>query len=315
MELLNNAVESIQVGIEDYNVGTPARLRSCVRSIHAGILLLFKERLRQLSPPDTNELLIKARFKAVRRSDGTVLLTGDGRRTVDVQQIKERFESLGINADWSRVDRMTQTRNDIEHYYANIKQSSLHTLIADAFVVIRDFVRSELDDDPRTLLGDDPWQRMLDVAAVYDRERAECEALLSKVDWGSSTLEKGVRSVSCSECGSGLLRPTDTSADVASLVLRCSACGATSDAESFVASAVESELGWDAYIAVKDGGEEPYTTCPSCGEDTYILEEQRCALCGEEAEHECARCGCTIPSSELGGSMCGYCEHMMNKDD
>ena len=160
-----------------------------------------------------------------------------------------------------------------------------------------------------------PWERMLDVAAVYDRERAECDALLSKVGWGSSTLEKGVRSVSCSECGSGLLRPTDTSADVASLVLRCSACGETSDAESFVTSAIESELGWDAYIAVKDGGEEPYTTCPSCGEDTYILEEQRCALCGEEAEHECARCGCTIPSSELGGSMCGYCEHMMNKDD
>ena len=91
MDLLNNAVESIQVGIEDYNVGTPARLRSCVRSIHAGILLLFKERLRQLSPPETNELLIKAKFKPVRRGDGTVLLIGDGRRTVDVQQIKERF--------------------------------------------------------------------------------------------------------------------------------------------------------------------------------------------------------------------------------
>jgi hypothetical protein len=47
MDLLNNAVESIQVGIEDYEAGTPARLRSCVRSIHAGVLLLFKERLRQ----------------------------------------------------------------------------------------------------------------------------------------------------------------------------------------------------------------------------------------------------------------------------
>ena len=222
---------------------------------------------------------------------------------------------------WDRYDARdshrdrTQTRNDIEHYYAGINQAALHTLIADAFVVIRDFVRSELDEDPRTLLGDDPWQRMLDVAAVYDRERGECEALLSKVEWASSTLEKGVRSVTCSECGSGLLRPVDPSANVAGLVLECSACGGKTDAESFVAAAVESELGWESYIAVKDGGEEPYTTCPSCGEDTYILEEQRCALCGEEAEHECARCGCSIPSSELGGSMCGYCEHMMSKDD
>jgi hypothetical protein len=44
IDLLKNTVESIQVGIEDYDVGTPARLRSCVRSIHAGILLPFKER-------------------------------------------------------------------------------------------------------------------------------------------------------------------------------------------------------------------------------------------------------------------------------
>jgi ribosomal protein L37E len=315
MDLLNNAVESIQVGIEDYEAGTPARLRSCVRSIHAGILLLFKERLRQLSPPGSNELLIKARFKPVRQSDGTVLLTGDGRRTVDAQQIKERFDSLGVGADWSRVEKITRARNDIEHYYTNITQSSLHTLIADAFVVIRDFVRSELGEDPRTLLGDAAWQRMLDVAAVYDQERAECDALLQKVDWGSPTLEKGVRSVSCSACGSGLLRPLDPSADVASLVMECTACGTTIDAEGFVASAVEAELGWEAHVAVKDGAEEPYTTCPECGEDTYILEEQRCALCGESAEHECARCGCTIPASELGGSMCGYCEHMMSKDD
>jgi hypothetical protein len=55
-----------------------------------------------------------------------------------VQQIKERLESLGVGADWSRVEKITRARNDIEHYYTNITQSSLHTLIADAFVVIRE---------------------------------------------------------------------------------------------------------------------------------------------------------------------------------
>ena len=91
MDLVRNAVESIQVGIEDDTVGIAARLRSCVRSIHSGILLLFKERLRQSSPPGTNELLLKARYKPVRRDDGTVVLIADGRRTVDVQQLKERL--------------------------------------------------------------------------------------------------------------------------------------------------------------------------------------------------------------------------------
>ena len=315
MDLLKNAVESIQVGIEDYDAGTPARLRSCVRSIHAGTLLLFKERLRQLSPPNSNELLIKAKLKPVIGNDGNVHVVGDGRRTVDVQQIKERFESLGITADWHRVDKITQTRNDIEHYYASITQKSLQTLIADALVVIRDFVRSELSRDPRKLFGDVSWQRMLDVAEVYDQERVECEALLSKVEWISPTLRRGVRSVSCSECSSGLLRPKDPSTDIFSMELECVSCGAITTAESFVSAAIEAELGWDAHNAAKDGGDEPYTTCPNCGEDTYIMDEQTCALCGEEADHTCARCGCTIPASELGGRMCGYCEHMMSKND
>src|SRR6266542_316095 len=305
MHLLKNAIESIQVGIEDYDVGTPARLRSCVRSIHAGILLLFKERLRQLSPPGSNELLIKARFKPQKQTNGTVALVGDGRKTVDVPQIEERFESLGVTADWKRFKAITNVRNDIEHYYTTITQKALHSLIADAFVVIRTFVKSELDDDPRTLLGDDAWQRMLDVAAVYEQERAECDALLAQVSWASGVLEQGIKSVSCSNCGSSLLRPIDSSLDVADLVLVCTACGETTDAEEFVPSAVECELGAAAYIAVKDGGEEPYTTCPNCGEEAYVLEgEMRCALCGEEANHECARCGCSIPASELGGSMC-----------
>ena len=100
------------------------------------------------------------------------------------------------------------------------------------------------------------------------------------------------------------------------MILVCTACGETTDAEEFVPAAIESELGGAADMAVKEGGEEPYTTCPNCGADAYVLEdEMRCALCGEEANHQCARCGGAIPSSELGGSMCGYCEHLISKDD
>ena len=47
---LANAIESIQVGIEDWQTGTHPRLLSAVRNIHAGILLLFKEALLRQSP-------------------------------------------------------------------------------------------------------------------------------------------------------------------------------------------------------------------------------------------------------------------------
>jgi len=48
MDLLENAVQAIQVGVEDYGVASSPRLLSAARNIHAGILLLFKEALHRL---------------------------------------------------------------------------------------------------------------------------------------------------------------------------------------------------------------------------------------------------------------------------
>ena len=69
-------------------------------------------------------------------------------------------------------------------------------------------------------------------------------------------------------------------------------------------------------VAALPGGDTPYTTCPECGADAYVMEEECCALCGEAAEHTCARCGSSIPAEEMSCSpYCGYCDHMMSKDD
>ena len=72
MDLLTNAIESIQVGVQDYKTGTRPRLLSAVRNIHAGILLLYKEALLRESPPDSEDALIKARIEPRRETDGTV---------------------------------------------------------------------------------------------------------------------------------------------------------------------------------------------------------------------------------------------------
>ena len=60
MDLLENAVKSIELGVEDYRTGTHARLLSAVRNIHAGILLLYKEALRRLSPSGSNDVLMRS---------------------------------------------------------------------------------------------------------------------------------------------------------------------------------------------------------------------------------------------------------------
>jgi ribosomal protein L37E len=314
MDLLTNAVESIQVGVEDYQSGTRPRLLSAVRNIHSGILLLYKEALRRESPVDSNDVLLMAKNLPSRDSNGNVVIVGVGRKTVDTQQIKERFQGLGIGTDWGRFERINEVRNDVEHLYPRLDQRALAGLISDSFLIVRDFISDELKDDPLKLLGEQTWQAMLEVSTVYQKEKQECVNLIESSNWRSETLKEGVVQLSCDTCGSDLLKPIEDAHH--EIALQCSSCGEVESPESYAERAVASALYTDAYIAAKDGGETPFVQCPECGKEAYVMEERRCAFCGAEAEHTCARCGNEIPAEELFLSpYCGYCEHMMNKDD
>ena len=59
MDLLTNAMQAIQVGVEDWETGNHPRLLTAVRNIHSGILLLYKEALRRMSPQGCDEVLLK----------------------------------------------------------------------------------------------------------------------------------------------------------------------------------------------------------------------------------------------------------------
>jgi hypothetical protein len=318
MDLLTNAVQAIQVGVEDYNMNASPRLISAIRNIHSGILLLYKEALRRESPLGSDNVLIKAKIVPARGAQGEVIFVGGGKKTVDTQQIRERFDALGINTNWKLLERIASARNDAEHYYPQVTRRALHGVVADAFLLIRRFIADELDDDPRKLLGEATWQGMLKVSEVYAEEKRYCRELMSKVDWGSETLESGLQDLSCRACGSDLLRPIDPVPDTYAddMYLQCSCCGDLEEAQSFVSRAVKAALFADAYTAAKEGGETPYVSCPECGEEAYVMDEERCASCGGSVEHTCVRCGNDIPAEELDSSpLCGYCAHMSHKDD
>jgi len=316
MDLLRNAVEAITVGVDDYQSSDSGRVRAAVRSIHAGILLLFKEALRRLSPEGSREVLLKANVRPMRR-DGDVVFVGYGKNTVSVHQIRERFESLGIQTDWGRFLRMNGVRNDIEHYYPQVSRAVLDRVISDALVVIRDFVLRELHADPRELLGEDTWKAMLRVAAVHEAERGACDDLLAAIDWRSGALAEGVGLLCCQQCGSDLMQPRGASSDYDDeLELVCRSCGASECASDYVPRAIADGLGGEMYLSVKDGGSEPYTTCPECYHEAYIMAEGNCAYCAHAAEHVCAMCSMGIPASEmLSSPLCGWCQYQLSKDD
>lgn len=315
MELLDNAIESIQVGVEDYRSGSRPRLLSAVRNIHAGILLLYKEALRRMSPAGSDDALMKARIVPSKDSSDKVVFIGEGKKTADIQQVKERFETLGIKTDWKRFDRINETRNEVEHFYPRLDQKGLEGLISDSFILVRDFIATELHDDPLDLLGEETWQAMLEVAEVYQKEKEESRKLMAEANWRFSAIREGVLDLTCPSCGSDLLKPVEDSYH--EIALQCISCGEEQSPESYVPQALASALSGEAYIAMTDGGDPPVVRCPECGEKAFLTEEWRCALCEAEPEQKCALCSNPIPVEELDSylpKLLKWCERLLSDD-
>ncbi|MGB6690663.1 MAG: hypothetical protein WBE76_22745 [Terracidiphilus sp.] len=116
MDLLTNTIGSIRVGVEDDQDGSRDRLPSSVRSIHAGILLLYKEALRRLSPAGSDEVLLMVKVAPkLNLKTGALEFVGEGKKTVDVQQIRERFSSMSIVTYWQRFNRIEDTPKKHRH--------------------------------------------------------------------------------------------------------------------------------------------------------------------------------------------------------
>ena len=79
VSLFANAIESVQIGVEDLLKNDDRRILSAVRNVHAGVLLLCKEKLRRLSP--TDELLLAQRFEPRPNTAGQISVVAVGRNT------------------------------------------------------------------------------------------------------------------------------------------------------------------------------------------------------------------------------------------
>lgn len=301
------------MALEDYQSAHAERLLSAVRDLHAGILLLFKEKLRQLSPVGSEDVLIMAKVRFERDASGRVIALGTGKKTVDVQEIQERFNSLGIETDFPRFRKINDLRNDIEHHHTSASQGTIQEMLSDTFLIIRDFIQDELQQDPKDLLGDKAWSTLLSVSEVYEKEREECERALTAIEWQSNALREAILALTCAECGSSLLFPLGATKEAD---IQCRSCGEDFSFEHYAPRAISSHFANENFGSMRHGGDPVSTTCPHCHEEGYIVEENCCAICGESCETECSVCGSSIPVEELSdGSLCGWCDHMLSKAD
>jgi len=94
MTILQNAIESIQIGVEDFQSDDDRRSVSAVRNIAAGMLLLFKEKLCELSPDYDKELLIKRDLEPVSDASGNIVFIGKERRLLMCFKLKNDLPAL-----------------------------------------------------------------------------------------------------------------------------------------------------------------------------------------------------------------------------
>ena len=319
MSILKNAIDSISIGMEDYKNSDTRRLISCTRNLYAGILLLFKHKLASMSPPGSDEVLIKEKILPVFSLTG-IQWKGKGRKTVDVNGIEERFNSLGISIDWKRIKKIQDYRNDIEHYYSSTPQKSVQTVIAESFLVIRDFIRKHLSEDPLLLLGKETWESLTKVVEVYQKEKKECNESIQRIHWENESLREALLDSGCDECGSGLIEEISNRSNQDSSKFRCRSCDKKYDFEEIASISMSQYFSGENFSNFKDGGEPATIDCPSClGKDTYVLEDNKCVVCGESLPTECISCGEVIPACEMGNidnpRLCSWCNQVRFKDD
>jgi hypothetical protein len=165
--IFDNAIKSLQLALEDFSEGSDQRLLSAVRNLNAGILLLYKSKLAALSPPGSDEVLIKKEISPQKLPNGEITFVGRGKKTVDVGQIKARFKFLGVTTDWKRFTKISELRNDIEHYSTTLHRDAIRGMITDTFVIVRDFMTEELGKDAKDELGASAWGTLLSVSDVF----------------------------------------------------------------------------------------------------------------------------------------------------
>lgn len=317
MSLLKNSIESIQVGVEDYLTEDPKRYLSSVRNISAGILLLYKEKLYRLSPSYDKEVLIKKDIRLSHDSDGNIIFIGKGKKTVDVQGIKDRFKDLRIENRWKDFDELNQLRNNIEHYFTNQSPATIREIVARSFILIRDFIDKNFEEEPCQYLGEECWQALLETSHFYEAEKNSCEESLKQIDWIYPELVKALDELRCQTCHSNLIKAKESGVYSSDTLLICSSCGADFEFGDVVEQCLSESLAGESYIAAKEGGEGPLGTCPWCFEETFLIDKKTCVSCDYELEYsECMICDISLSLEEQDfDGLCAHCSNLMAKDD
>lgn len=133
--LLQNSINSIQLGFEDYFLMLESpddrRVISSIRNLHAGVLLLLKAKIQELTPKEANNALIMTRPQFKIDGDRVIVIGNTNGKTIDCDEIINRLKMLGIPFDkkTNKLVELINIRNEIEHHFCNKPKEELEGAI------------------------------------------------------------------------------------------------------------------------------------------------------------------------------------------
>ncbi|MER8734104.1 hypothetical protein NKH28_30575 [Mesorhizobium sp. M1227] len=254
MDIFENAVTSIVLGIEDFREGPDARMLSAARNYYAGLLLLGKECLIRAVPDADPMEVIGAKFEPVPDGVGGVDHEVVGFTTIDLEQLKGRFKKFELS--WPDVDirKLQKLRNSLEHYHLQEPVGALKEAIASSFPMVIDFFET-------LKVLNEVWETILEETDTFNKVQKACMDSLMRLNWPGeiSRLDR----ISCRTCGSCLIGQADRdNTDSETAIGKCFQCGEEFDQQQLAEIVVETSYEIDAYHAVKDGESSPIAKLP-----------------------------------------------------
>ncbi|TXI45042.1 hypothetical protein [Methylophilus sp.] len=330
-KLKENALTSIRLGIEDFQRsqipfdqgGDPERALSAIRNLFAGVLLLFKYKIAtSVDDPEHAATLIFNPPEVLPQADGHGGVewqpVGNFKKTtIDVTTIKKRFDGFGIEMDWETIDKLQECRNHLEHLHPANTLGEVADFVAELFPILRDFVHSEMNEQPADLLGG-AWPIMLKHHTFFIDTIKECaeawtEAAVPKL------IQPWLEKCQCEACGSSLIRPDSDDLDDGLQVdedditfrYECVACGYRDLIAPLIIKSLSNDFDYDP----RDGGEPSVERCDECQRDTFVIHEQQCLWCEVELDYkECNVCEEPLrQDDQANGGLCGYHHHVYEK--
>ncbi|WP_210670047.1 hypothetical protein, partial [Pseudomonas chlororaphis] len=160
------------------------------------------------------------------------------------------------------------------------------------------------------------WDLMLSVATVFEAELKSCQDNLRSVEWPFEQIADSIAFMVCPECESRLVKVNDPAARRGAITFICQSCQEEVDYCGVVGPAVEARMAGENHWRVR-GGDEPATcTCPECGHDALLVDEDECAACFYEFDYShCKWCEERLSVDErlYSEGVCGSCQHRYDR--